>query len=84
MRETNTGDLGAGQDVILESLHVLCTKVDKIMSYLEGQNGTPGMKIRMDRLEQAESRRSWTVRAVLVAVLGLLTKVVVDVVGSSK
>ena len=45
-----------------------------ILQLLQGTNGQPGMKTRLDRLEQDELRRKWFLRAVAVAVAGLFTK----------
>ena len=35
-------------------------------------NGDEGMKIKLDRLVQAEGNRKWTIRAMVVTVLGIL------------
>lgn len=35
-------------------------------------NGSEGMKIKVDRLEQTESNRKWTIRAMVVTILGIL------------
>lgn len=37
-------------------------------------NGTEGLRIKVDRLEQKESARLWLNRAILAAVIGLLLK----------
>lgn len=37
-------------------------------------NGHPGIKTRVDRLEQNEERRAWHMRAVWVGVLTAITK----------
>jgi hypothetical protein len=39
-------------------------------------NGYKGMVVRMDRLEQESERRVWRDRAVVAAVLGLLSKTI--------
>lgn len=41
-------------------------------------NGNPGLRLRVDRLEQSAERAKWTVRAVATAVLALVGKVVAD------
>lgn len=43
--------------------------IDKLTHFIEG-NGQPGLKIRLDRLEQSEARRNWTVKAVAGAMIG--------------
>jgi hypothetical protein len=39
-------------------------------------NGNPGLRLRVDRLEQSAERAKWTVRAVATAVIGLAAKAV--------
>ena len=48
-------------------------KLDRILRHLEG-NGRDGLLVRVDRLEQAEQRRSWLVRVIAAAVIGLIAK----------
>ncbi|NLF30560.1 MAG: hypothetical protein GX591_06700 [Planctomycetes bacterium] len=48
-------------------------KLDRILRHLEG-NGRDGLLVRVDRLEQAEQRRSWLVRVIAAAVVGLIAK----------
>lgn len=50
-------------------------KLDRILKLLDG-NGTPGMLIRMDRLEQAENRRKWGVRALAGAIVGIVGRMI--------
>lgn len=59
-------------DVLLERVNVLCSKVDKVLTCLEGGPSDPGLKVRVDRLEQSESKRTWTFRALVIAVFGLV------------
>ena len=49
-------------------------KLDRILRHLEG-NGREGLLVRVDRLEQAEQRRSWLVRVIAAAVVALIAKV---------
>jgi len=35
-------------------------------------NGSEGIKIKVDRLEQTENNRKWTIRAIVVMILGIL------------
>lgn len=37
-----------------------------------GYNGTPGVVVRLDRLEVVEERRKWTIRALITVSLGLV------------
>ncbi|MFW6145748.1 MAG: hypothetical protein ACOC7R_00275 [Planctomycetota bacterium] len=48
-------------------------KLDRILRHLEG-NGRDGLLVRVDRLEQAEQRRSWLVRVIAAVVIGLIAK----------
>lgn len=40
-----------------------------------GHSGAPGLYTRLDRLEQVERRRAWTIRALVTAFLGLVVSV---------
>ena len=51
----------------------LLEKVDRVLKSLDG-NGGPGLKTRLDRLEQIEKNRLWTWRCVLGSVVGLVVK----------
>lgn len=54
------------------SVDSLNEKVDRILHALEG-NGTPGLKLRVDRIEQREeSRAKWLGMAVTASVGGVL------------
>jgi hypothetical protein len=46
---------------------------DKVGQCLHGENG---VRIRVDRLEQSEKRRSWRERTIFVALFGLIAKAV--------
>lgn len=39
-------------------------------------NNNPGLRLRVDRLEQSAERAKWTVRAIATAVIGLAAKAV--------
>lgn len=45
---------------------------DRLTRTIYGYNGTPGLLLKLDRLEQAQERQKWLVRAVVGAMLGLL------------
>lgn len=54
------------------SVDSLNEKVDRVLYALEG-NGTPGLKMRVDRLEQREeSRAKWIGMAVTASIGGVL------------
>ena len=69
-------------EVLLERVNTVCNKVDKVLTCLEGDGtpGNPGHKVRIDRLEQSESRRTWAFRAVVVSVFGLIVEFVVGLI----
>ena len=46
-----------------------------------GYNGTPGLMTRIDRIEQAERRRAWTIRALFTAVLALIASSIAAALG---
>lgn len=41
-------------------------------------NGQVGLKMKVDRLEGAESRRAWTVRTLVAAVIAIIAKLATD------
>lgn len=45
-------------------------KLDRILRHLDG-NGSPGLVVRLDRLEQNERRRNWWMRSVVGGTLAL-------------
>lgn len=47
-------------------------KLDQVLHALHG-NGEPGMKVRVDRLEQAEKRRAKVIWAAITSAVGLAT-----------
>ena len=47
-------------------------KLDEIHRAVSGTNGEPGLKLRVDRLEQVESRRGRYSYATFVALAGLV------------
>lgn len=49
-------------------------------AFIDG-NGTPGAKIRIDRIEQTEKRNRWWMRALTVPVLGMLLAKIVTALG---
>lgn len=59
------------REVIAEKLDQIAEKIDKIDTILTG-NGDPskGLIVRMDRLEQVESRRKWQIRTLAASFAG--------------
>ena len=49
----------------------LVTAIQRLDEAVRG-NGRPGLRIEVDRLKQAEQRRQWLMRAILLAIIGLL------------
>jgi hypothetical protein len=62
----------------------LSEKVDDVRDEIEkfnhtiNGNGTPGMKVEIDRLKQAEARRRWLNRAVIGTVLSIIVWLVTE------
>jgi Uri superfamily endonuclease len=46
-------------------------KLDRLVYAMEG-NGTPGLKTRIDRLEQNDARRKWILRLIATSVVGIV------------
>lgn len=60
-------------------LEVKVTHLEKEVQALSESwfgNGKPGVKVRLDRLEQKEEGRKWMERAVLITMLGLVVTTV--------
>lgn len=49
-------------------------KLDRLIECLEGDASAPGLRTRVDRLEQTESRRAWTVRTLVAAMVAVIVK----------
>ena len=71
-------DVPVTNEVLLERVNTLCSKVDKVLVCLEGDGQNPGLKIEVDRLKQSEGKRVWAFRTVVVAVCALIADFVVD------
>jgi hypothetical protein len=58
-------------EVLAEKLDNLADVVKKIDETING-NGNPGMKVRLDRLEQIEDGRRWNLRTIWGALVAIL------------
>jgi len=56
---------------VIERLKRIEGKVDIALNGVPGRPDT-GLMVRVDRLEQLEKRRGWTLRAILVTVVGFV------------
>ncbi len=63
----------------LKSMERLMTLVEKHEKMIFG-NGTPGMNVRVDRIEKSEERRGWTMRLIWSSIAALTAKILYDVV----
>lgn len=63
----------------LEQLQATAQQTDNL---LRGSDSETGLKVRLDRLEQAEGRRRWTIRAVAIAAFGALCQGLVSLVSA--
>ncbi len=46
-----------------------------IKKTIYGNGNNEGMKIRVDRLSQAEGNRKWTIRAIVISILGIASSI---------
>lgn len=49
-------------------------KLGRILSCVDGYGDDPGMRVRLDRLEQSESTRKWAIRAVSTGLFGIIVE----------
>ncbi len=54
-------------------------KLDKIIESING-NGKDGLKVRVDRVERTHGRIVWTERAFIVGAIGLVGKIIYDII----
>ena len=59
--------------VLKRDLDAQTDSINRILRHLEG-NGSDGLIVRVDRLEQSEERRKWAVRALAGAIAGVAAK----------
>jgi hypothetical protein len=52
--------------------NVILDKLDDLSVLLNGNNTEPGIKTRLDRLEQSEQSRTWLLRTTIVAAIGAI------------
>ena len=45
--------------------------------------GNPGLRTQVDRLERTEETRSWSLRALWVGMIGVITRVIYDLIGKN-
>lgn len=65
----------ARQGEQIENIDATCKKIETCL----GGNGRPGLVVRTDRLEQKDKTRSKLFWIIIVAVLGVVTKSVLDI-----
>lgn len=63
--------------VLADKIDVLAGEVKHISEMLNG-NGQPGLKVRIDRLEQTEGNRKWGLRTIWAAVVSLVLAVAAE------
>lgn len=52
--------------------NIILDKLDDLSVLLNGSNTEPGIKTRLDRLEQSEQSRTWLLRTTIVAAIGAI------------
>ena len=60
-----------------DSIYKIMERHDRIL--IGNGNGTPGIITRMDRIEQVAKTRSWNLRIIWTAIVGLITKLFYDI-----
>jgi len=55
--------------------------VQKHDDVIQGKNNSPGLKTKIDRLEQSEKKRAWHFRTIWGAMVGVVMKVFYDTFG---
>lgn len=60
--------------ILVDRQESMCSKLDRVLDCVEGNHSDPGLRVRVDRLEQSEATRKWAVRGIAGGVLGLLAK----------
>ena len=59
-------------EIISERLKNLQDDVSAIRRFVEGDNGNPGLRVRIDRLEQFYRSAVWVLGTLFVAALGVI------------
>ena len=78
--ENDMGVIKANIGTVMVSSEKCATNIENLTEGLMGTVNRPGIVVRLDRLEQAESRRKKVLGAIVIAVAGILTKVVWDLI----
>lgn len=82
MTKTNDGYVGPerrSEDRVIATLAIIDNKIDAITEdvselskSVNGNDGSPGLRIKVDRLEQRAKRQDWTIGATVTAMLGVV------------
>ena len=59
---------------LVQEVRSLDGKVCRVLACVDGDREEPGLRIRVDRLEQTESTRKWAIRAIAGGLFALLVK----------
>ena len=59
---------------LVQEVRSLDGKVCRVLACVDGDREEPGLRIRVDRLEQTESTRKWAIRAIASGLFALLVK----------
>ena len=70
-------ELHADHRNLSEKVDDVKDEVEKVSHTLNG-NGTPGLKLEVDRLKQSEARRRWLNRAIMGAVLSIIVWLITE------
>jgi len=56
--------------------------LEKHENIIQGEGGNPGLKTKIDRLEQSEKKRAWHFRTIWGGMVAMVMKVVYDMFGT--
>lgn len=59
---------------LVQEVRSMDGKVNRVLACVDGDREEPGLRIRVDRLEQTEATRKWAIRAIAGGLFALLIK----------
>jgi hypothetical protein len=64
---------------IKQQLEQINGKLEKLNHFIEGDLDEPGLKVRLDRLEQAETRRGYYLKTAISTAIGSLVTAIIAI-----
>ena len=59
---------------LVQEVRSLDGKVCRVLACVDGDREEPGLRIRVDRLEQTEATRKWAIRTIAAGLFALFAK----------